>query len=94
MLPHGRVRAPDIATLLGSSRRTAERRLASEGATFSEVLEDLRVDLARQYLSDPDLSISRIAWPVGYQEVGAFTHAFRRWTGKTPREARSAAAAP
>jgi diadenosine tetraphosphate (Ap4A) HIT family hydrolase len=46
-----------------------------------------RGDLARQYLSDPDLSISRIAWLLGYQEVSAFTHAFKRRTGKTPREA-------
>jgi len=46
-----------------------------------------RGDLARQYLSAPDLSISRIAWLLGYQEVSAFTHAFKRRTGKTPREA-------
>jgi AraC-like DNA-binding protein len=60
-----------------------------EGVTFSEVLESLRGDLAKQYLSDADLSISRIAWLLGYQEVSAFTHAFKRWTGKTPREARA-----
>jgi AraC-like DNA-binding protein len=39
-----------------------------------------------------DLSISQIAWLLGYQEVSALTHAYRRWTGKTPREARSGAA--
>jgi AraC-like DNA-binding protein len=89
LLPHGKVRAPQIATRLGLSQRTSARRLASEGATFSEVLESLRGDLARQYLSNPDLSISRIAWLLGYQEVSAFTHAFKRWSGKTPREARA-----
>jgi AraC-like DNA-binding protein len=88
LLPHGKVRASKIAARLGLSQRTAARRLALEGVTFSEVLESLRRDLARQYLSDPDLSISRIAWLLGYQEVSAFTHAFKRWTGKTPREAR------
>lgn len=93
LLPHGRVRVSEIAARLGLSQRTAARRLALEGVTFSEVLESLRGDLARQYLSDPDLSISRIAWLLGYQEVSAFTHAFKRWTGKTPREVRSAAAA-
>jgi len=36
------------------------------------------------------LSISQIAWLLGYQEVSAFTHAFKRWTGRTPREARTA----
>jgi AraC-like DNA-binding protein len=49
----------------------------------------LRADLARRYLRDEDLPISEIAWLLGYQEVSAFTHAFKRWTGKTPRQARS-----
>lgn len=89
LLPHGKLRAAQIAAKLGLSQRTSARRLALEGVTFSEVLEGLRGDLARQYLSDPDLSISRIAWLLGYQEVSAFTHAFKRWTGKTPREARA-----
>jgi AraC-like DNA-binding protein len=93
LLPHGKVRAHHIAAKVGLSQRTAARRLASEGATFSSVLESLRADLARQYLSDPDLSISRIAWLLGYQEVSAFTHAFKRWFGKTPREARAQGAA-
>jgi AraC-like DNA-binding protein len=44
--------------------------------------------LAQRYLRDEALTISEIAWLVGYKEVSAFTHAFTRWTGKTPREAR------
>ncbi len=88
LLPHGRVRASGIAARLGLSQRTLARRLALEGETFSEILERLRGDLGRQYLSDRDLSISRIAWLLGYEEVSAFTHAFKRRTGKTPREAR------
>jgi len=89
LLPHGKVRASEIARRLGLSQRTSARRLASEGVTFSEVLVGLRRDLARRYLSDASLSISRIAWLLGYQEVSAFTHAFKYWTGKTPREARA-----
>jgi len=89
LLPHGEARAPEIAKRLGLSQRTCARRLSSEGLTFSQVLDALRGDLARQYLADQDLSISRIAWLLGYQEVSTFTHAFKRWTGKTPREARS-----
>jgi AraC-like DNA-binding protein len=71
------------------TQRTLGRRLSSEGITFSEVLENLKSDLARRHLADKSLSISQIAWLLGYQEVSAFTHAFKRWTGKTPREARS-----
>jgi AraC-like DNA-binding protein len=89
LLPHGMVRAGEIAKDLGASQRTLARRLAVEGVTFSEVLEGLRSDLARQYLADEGLTISEVAWLLGYQEISAFTHAFKRWTGMTPREARA-----
>jgi AraC-like DNA-binding protein len=93
LLPHGKARAGEIARRLGVSQRTFGRRLSLEGLTFSGVLEGLRSDLAERYLADGDLSISQIAWLLGYQEVSALTHAFKRWTGKTPREARSQTAA-
>jgi AraC-like DNA-binding protein len=70
------------------STRTLARRLADEGLTFARILDDLRADLARRYLGEQDLSMSRIAWLLGYQEVSAFTHAFKRWTGETPSSAR------
>jgi AraC-like DNA-binding protein len=94
LLPHGTVRAGEIAKSLGVSQRTLARRLAAEGATFSDVLEGLRSDLARKYLADGGVSISQVAWLVGYQEISAFTHAFKRWTGMTPREARAGELAP
>jgi AraC-like DNA-binding protein len=91
LLPHGKVRVSEIAHRLGLSQRTLARRLSLEGLTFSDVLESLRSDLAERYLAEEDLSISQIAWLLGYREVSALTHAFKRWTGKTPREARSRA---
>ena len=90
LLPHGKARAGEIARRLGVSQRTLARRLSVEGLTFSEVLDSLRSDLAERYLTDDELSISQVAWLLGYQEVSALTHAFKRWTGKTPREVRSA----
>jgi AraC-like DNA-binding protein len=93
LLPHGKARAGEIARRLGLSQRTFGRRLSLEGLTFSRILEGLRSDLAERYLADGDLSISQIAWLLGYQEVSALTHAFKRWTGKTPREVRSQTAA-
>jgi AraC-like DNA-binding protein len=89
LLPHGKVRAPEIASQLGVSSRTLARRLAAEGLTFATVLDRLRADLARRYLQDEDLPISKVAWLLGYQEGSAFTHAHKRWTGRTPREARA-----
>lgn len=89
LLPHGRPRVGQIARRLGIGERTFARRLSLEGLTYSEVLEHLRSNLAERYLTEESLSISEIAWLLGYQEVSAFTHAFKRWTGKTPRKARS-----
>jgi len=40
-------------------------------------------------LQDEDLPISKIAWLLGYAEVSAFDHAYKRWTGRTPREGRA-----
>jgi AraC-like DNA-binding protein len=62
--------------------------------TFAGILADLRVDLAKRHLTDEDLAISQIAWLLGYQEVSAFAHAFKRRTGKTPREARLSSPQP
>lgn len=92
LLPHGKARAGEVARRLGVSQRTLTRSLAAEELTFSGVLESLRTDLARRYLDDEALSISQIAWLLGYREVSAFTHAFKRWSGETPRHARLRAA--
>jgi AraC-like DNA-binding protein len=89
LLPHGKARTSEVARQLGVSQRTLTRRLAEEGLSFSEVLEELRGDLARRYLTDRDLPISQIAWLLGYREVGAFSHAFKRWTGAAPRKVRA-----
>ena len=89
LLPHGKARLGEIARLLGVSQRTLARRLAAERLTFSAVLEGLKLDLAKRYLADAGLSISQVAWLLGYREVSSFTHAFRRWTGTSPRKLRA-----
>lgn len=86
LLPHGKARAAHLAAEFGMSQRTFARRLAAEGLTFSQLLDGLRLDLARRYLLSEELPISKIAWLLGYTEVAAFSHAFRRWTGKSPSE--------
>jgi len=92
VLPHGRVLVGDIARTLGMSKRTLERRLSDEGLKFTEILQQLRRDLADRYLDDRTLQVSKIAWLLGLQEVSTFTRAFKRWTSKTPREMRTAGA--
>jgi AraC-like DNA-binding protein len=86
LLPHGKARASAVAQRLGVPQRTLARRLAAEGVSFSERLTELRRRLAVRYLKEDDLSVSEIAWLVGYQDVAAFSNAFKRWTGKAPSE--------
>ena len=74
------------------SERTLGRRLTDEGLNFTEILQHLRRDLAIRYLDDRRLRVSKIAWLLGFQQVSAFTHACKRWTGRTPRQMRKAAA--
>jgi AraC-like DNA-binding protein len=88
LLPHGKVVVDDVARSLGMSKRTLSRKLLDEGLSFTEVLQQMRRDLAIQYLDDPKLHVSKIAWLLGFNEVSAFTHAFKRWTGKTPSQMR------
>ena len=89
LLPHGKANAGEVARQLGMSHRTLARRLAAEGVTFSQIQTELKADLARRYLREGDLPVSQIAWLLGYREVSAFTHAFKRWTGTAPRQSRA-----
>jgi AraC-like DNA-binding protein len=90
LLPHGRAMGSEVARRLGMSSRTLSRKLAEEGTSFAEILDQLRAVLAKQYLQDETLPVSEIAWLLGYREVSSLTHAFKRWTGMTPRRFRSA----
>ena len=92
VLPHGRVLVGDVARSLGMSERTLTRKLSDEGFNFTEIVQQLRRDLAVRYLDDPKLHVSKIAWLLGFREVSAFTHACKRWTGKTPSQMRTAGA--
>ena len=83
-LPNGDIRKPGIAKALGISARTLSRRLADEGVTYAEVVDDLRRTLALQYLKDPTISQSQMAWLLGYEGSTSLNHAFVRWTGRSP----------
>jgi AraC-like DNA-binding protein len=89
LLPHGEATIDKVAQRVGLSRRTLARRLSAENITFLEVLNELRLNLAKQYLRERDLKVTQIAWLLGYREVSAFTHALKRWTGQSPAQLRS-----
>ena len=88
LLPHGKANVEAVARQLAVSPRTLARRLSEEDTSFSDVLENLRNDLAARYLGEKEFGVAQIAWLLGYQETSAFSRAFKRWTGKTPRDVR------
>ena len=88
LLPHGKAHRHEVAKRLAMSTRTLARKLASEGTTFEDVIDELRRSLALQYINIPSISLSQIAWLLGYEGSTSFNHAFRRWTGVPPSAAR------
>ena len=87
-LPHGKARRDLVAKKLAMSARTLSRRLANEGTSYEEVVDQLRRSLALQYIKDQGISFSQIAWLLGYEGSTSFNHAFVRWTGRSPSTAR------
>jgi AraC-like DNA-binding protein len=86
----GEPEQPAIARRLAMSERTLQRRLQKENTTFAALVDEVRRELARAYLRDDRLAIFEVAFLLGFSEPSAFNRAFRRWTGKSPREHRRA----
>jgi AraC-like DNA-binding protein len=74
----------DIAQVLEIHPKRLQRLLTGEGATFSEILERTRENMARRLLVDSDISIERLAGLLDYSATAPFTSAFKRWTNTTP----------
>ncbi len=77
-----------IAQRLNYSPRTLQRKLQQAGTSFQQVLDEIRRQLAVQYLQNSQLTTSEIAFLLGFSENTAFNRAFRRWEGMTPGEYR------
>lgn len=88
ILHRGDVGMVEVARQLGMSRATLYRRLAEEGARFDAVVDDLRHRMALHYLHGQKVSVNETAYLVGFSEPSAFSRAFKRWTGSSPRGAR------
>jgi AraC-like DNA-binding protein len=93
----GDTRIAEVARQLATSPRTLQRRLAAAGVSYQELLDAARREVAGQHVSGSRMSISEVAYLLGYSEPAPFHRAFKRWYGVTPqafRKARQGAAAP
>lgn len=80
-----------IARTLHMSVRTLHRDLQAEGVSFRELVRQLRQEQATRLLADPRVSISEVAFLLGFSELSSFYRAFKRWSGKTPADFRAMA---
>jgi AraC-like DNA-binding protein len=86
MLPLGGLNADTVAAQFSMSSRTLRRRLQQEATTYQEILDDVRAELARHYLTKEKRGIDEVAFLLGFSDPSAFTKAFRRWTRQTPAD--------
>lgn len=77
-----------VAEVVGLSVRTLQRRLAEERCSFSQLVEDARLQAARRLMRETNIKLVDVALELGYSDAANFTRAFRRWTGLSPQAAR------
>lgn len=77
-----------VADQLGLTPRTLQRKLHELGTSHNELLEQMRRQLAMQYLREREMAICEVAYLLGFSEASSFHRAFKRWTGLTPKEFR------
>lgn len=82
----------DVAEQMGLASWSLQRRLREQGLTFSQLVDRVRCEMATHYLRQQQLPISELAPLLGYSETSAFSRAFRRWFGVSPRQWRQGAA--
>ncbi|MFJ2991014.1 AraC family transcriptional regulator ligand-binding domain-containing protein [Collimonas sp. NPDC087041] len=84
LIRDGEPELDNVANALHLTTRTLHRRLVEVGSNFRSLLDDVRQQMAEDFLHDTNLQLSDIAQLLGYAEQSTFQRAFRRWTGDTP----------
>ena len=83
-LPSGDCNKSQVANALYMSTRTLHNRLANEGTSYHDILMQTRRELSEQYMAQQNLSVSEIAYTLGFSDCSNFSRAFHRWTGQSP----------
>lgn len=87
-LHHGDISSDTVAEKLQMSRQSLFRKLKEDGTTFTDLLEKLRLRLAKEYLIAQKISVNETAYLLGFADPAAFSRAFKRWTGMPPKQFR------
>lgn len=79
-------RLPVIARQMAMSSRTLRRRLQERNITYQNILDEIRVELTKEYIATTNLSVDQIASRIGFSEATTLRRAFKKWTGKNIKE--------
>lgn len=88
-LPFGEPSIEKVAAAMGMTARSLHRHLQKEKIGYRGLLEDIRRNLAAQYLKQRHLSITEVAFQLGYSDASNFTRAFKRWYRLSPKQYRA-----
>jgi AraC-like DNA-binding protein len=88
-LPAGDCSREKVAHSLNMSESAFQKKLKAEGASYQEVLDTTRAELAKHYLGKSRMSISEAAFLLGFTDSSNFSRAFKRWTGDAPSDYRA-----
>ncbi|MEO2183753.1 MAG: AraC family transcriptional regulator ligand-binding domain-containing protein, partial [bacterium] len=83
-----------VANKLSLGARTLRRRLNDLGTSYQRILDDVRRELAIEYLRTTNLTVQEIAELLGYSEVTNFRRAFMRWVELSPYQYRKQIGSP
>jgi AraC-like DNA-binding protein len=90
-LPDGEPSRKEVASELAMSERTLARRLSDRDYTFSSLVDEVRGQLAKEYLRQSRFSVTDVAFLLGFSDQSNFARAFKRWTTESPTEFRARA---
>ncbi|MEA3469861.1 MAG: AraC family transcriptional regulator [Thermodesulfobacteriota bacterium] len=90
-MPSGNVTVEQVAGELGLNSRKLQRILQKKGTTFLSLLNETRMDIAKDYIQDKNIDLTEIAFLLGFAELSTFSRSFKRWTGKSPIQFRKTA---
>ncbi|MGD1927287.1 MAG: AraC family transcriptional regulator ligand-binding domain-containing protein [Leptolyngbyaceae cyanobacterium] len=84
----GEYGAAAAAAKANISLRTAQRLAKQHGTSLNALIDEIRLANAKSFLGDPEIDITTVGEIVGYTDARAFRRAFKRWTGRSPKEYR------
>jgi AraC-like DNA-binding protein len=85
-LPSGECDRERVAQSLNMTVRTLHNHLEGAGTSYQQLLDEIRLQLAQEYIDENKVSVSEIAYLLGYTDLSSFSRAFKRWTGMAPRD--------